>query len=107
MDNENDLIFEAYLKENNRIATMTLAIMCAAGLGGSGCKIIDDRGTTPGDPLDKTLQWLGTVAPFFGQISPEQHRKLQIDIENVLEVKDIPEGGWEAWLKTWKKNNIG
>ena len=107
MDKENDLIFEAYLEEGTlRDIRMKLAaILCAVGIS-SGCVVYKDPKSDFKIDLWDLLEIPAGAMDLSG-MSPEQHRKLQLDIENVLEVKDIPQGGWVNWLETWKANNIG
>ena len=108
MDKENQLIYEAYLKENPRdLKKIALAIMCAIGATfGSGCKTYRDASESDKIWMDQLLKLPFNFLFSDKELTPEQQRKLQIDIENVLQHKDVPEGGWEEWLKTWKANNV-
>jgi len=105
MDKENQLIYEAYLKENPRdFKKIALALMCIIGAS-TGCSSMSIKA----EESIKSLLNIGAAAlPLISEneLTPEQQRKLQIDIENVLQHKDVPEGGWEEWLKTWKANNV-
>ena len=108
MDKENQLIYEAYLKENPRdIKKIALALMCALGIS-SGCTVYQDPKSDfkidLWDLLEIPAQALDAI--IMSDLSPKQQEKLQEDIEKVLQYKDVPEGGWEQWLETWKANNV-
>tara|TARA_Y100000310_G_C20679317_1_gene814978 strand:+ start:726 stop:1136 length:411 start_codon:yes stop_codon:yes gene_type:complete len=110
MDKENDLIYEAYLTEGNKAATLAMTIMCAIGIGGAGCASIgiEKDGIQPGGPVDELLDSLSNLAPLISQRHeglPEEHKQYishitQRDLEAVLSQADPDSLEFETGIKT-------
>ena len=77
MDKENDLIYEAYLTEGNKAATLAMTIMCLIGIGGTGCASlgIDKDGIQQGGTIDELLDSLSNLAPLISQ----RHDSLSVE----------------------------
>lgn len=103
MNKDTELIFEAYLTENS-VRKYALGILCALGLS---CANIPDKNST-----DEFFDLLDMSAPIIEQLfgdanlSPEQTKQLQFDLEHVLRSQGKPVEGWEHWLRSWKEKNV-
>lgn len=110
MNHENDLIYEAYLKESY-VKTLAMSMLCALGMG-TGCAVTNQNDVDR-PQFDDKLQYnldvikdlLNILRPF-GQLSEEQEAQLQADLETQLQNSGVPHEGWVAWFNDWMGKNV-
>ena len=87
--------------------------MCAAGIG---CATVDQeparnrvqQNKMEGflelemliDIIKMLMDWMVDV-----DLTPEQQKQLQVDLENVLRNGQEPEEGWRRWVENWAEHN--
>ena len=113
MNEDSQLIYEAYLRES-RIKSLVLTAMCMAGIG---CATLDNNrparewepASSDQNNINFLLDILKIIVDLFGghvSLTPEQETQLQLDLEEALRSGQEPEEGWHQWVKNWKARNI-
>lgn len=109
MNNEDKLIYEAYLEEN-MFKSAALGLACAIGVG---CSTIPrtDQSPEANEKREKNTRIfksiLEGILPFImglkekGSITPEVEARFLRDVEQVMATDGTPSEGWELWVNNW------
>lgn len=111
MNNDDNLIFETYLKES-AVKRAALSLVCAIGIG---CSSVP-KDQQPNKEIDRDTQFfhdmLQGILPFVislkkdKKLTPDIEAKFLNEVENIMATKGTPEEGWERWVNNWLIDNV-